>query len=174
MNTKDQKMSFRQPLFCRILKVLLLMAFVLASSASPVRANAEVDFQNYTIELNNLNVGIYCDVNGYGEIVILNGTVHGLFYSVENANGGILYRSKINGMNVTGVGKTTEATYQVTMIGMGTSTLSDQQGYISVNVMNLIGNGTNSKAVLNMVFRVNVDADGNESVVVDHYNADCR
>jgi hypothetical protein len=146
---------------------------VLVGSASPVRANAKVDFQNYTIELNNLNVGIYCGVNGYGEIVVLNGTVHGLLYSVENANGGILYRYKINGMNVTGVGRTSGETYQVTMIGMDTSTLSEQQGYISVNVMNLIGKVTNSKSILNMVFRVNVDASGNESVVVDHYNAEC-
>jgi hypothetical protein len=38
-----------------------------------------------------LNVGIYCGVNGYGEIVVLNGTVHGLLYSV----GGILYRSRL-------------------------------------------------------------------------------
>jgi hypothetical protein len=174
MNANFRTTASRQTILFRLLGVMLMLAFAAASSVSPAAASADVSFVNFKTELNNLQVGIYCGVNGYGEIVTLNGSINGQFYSVENAAGGILYRSKINGMNVTGIGNTTGATYQVTMISMGTSTLSDRSGYTSISVMNLIGRGTNSKAVVNMIFRVDVDAEGNERVLVDHYSAECR
>ena len=158
----------------RFFGALLLVAFSLAGTMFPVRAQATVDFDQHTMELNGLQVGIYCGVNGWGELVSLSGNVNVLFYTVENAGGGVLYRSKINGMHVTGVGQTTGATYHVTMISMGTSTLSDRQGYTSLTVANITGVGKNSKAVLQMVFHYGEDADGNGTVLVDHTTASCR
>jgi hypothetical protein len=164
----------RKEIVIRVSLSLLLAAFVFASSVSPARAEAEVFFQNYTVELNNLNVAVYCGVDGYGEMVYLNGTMHALFYEVHNAAGGVLYRSKVNAMNVIGTGGTTGATYQATGVGMGTSTVSDHEGYMSVDVMNLIGQGHNSKSVVQMVFHVGVDANGEETILVDHYQSTCR
>lgn len=168
------RQMLRKSIRIRLLAALLLAVFTAAGVGAPARADAVVTFENVMFELNNLEVSVDCGGGSYGEIVLLNGTIHSLFYTVENAGGGVLYRSKINGVNVTGIGQTSGAAYQVTMIGMGTSTISDRQGYIAVDVMNLIGRGKNSKAVVQMVFSVGVDADGNETLLVDHYITHCH
>lgn len=116
-----------------------------------------------------------CAAGGTGEVVWLSGNLHTLWHFTEDGAGGFHVMSEVNPQGVSGVGEVTGDKYQgtgVTRFDFNARSL--QMTTTFVNNFRIIGQGTDNNFLVHNNFHVTVNANGELTVVVDNFSAECR
>lgn len=105
--------------------------------------------------------------------VALTGTVHGVITTVDNPNGTVLVHTSFNPQGVTGVGLVSGLIYQGT--GVTTESFTTRKGVTDtfVNNFRLISRGPGSDVIVQEVFHVTVNANGQVTATVDRPTVRC-
>jgi hypothetical protein len=133
--------------------------------ASSVSAQAAATSTTFTID---------SVVTACSEPIKLEGTVHAVFATTNNPAGGFLLVSTTNPQGVTGTGLTSGLTYQGT--GVTKVVLATAQGstVTFVNNFRLISRTSSEDVIVQQVFHVTVNANGDTTASVDRASVLCR
>jgi hypothetical protein len=149
------------------LKRLLALVTAIGSLAlaSSVSAQAAATSTTFTID---------SVVTACSEPIKLEGTVHAVFATTNNPAGGFLLVSTTNPQGVTGTGLTSGLTYQGT--GVTKVVLATAQGstVTFVNNFRLISRTSSEDVIVQQVFHVTVNANGDTTASVDRASVLCR
>jgi hypothetical protein len=105
--------------------------------------------------------------------VALTGTVHGVITSVDNGAGGSLVSSTFNPQGVIGLGLLSGRTYHGTGVTTETFTAAKGETHTFVNNFRLISPGAGGDVIVQDVFHVTVNANGDVTAAVDRSTVSC-
>ena len=118
---------------------------------------------------------VSCANGGAGELVHVTGSIHQVFTTVVNANGGVMVRARSQNQRTTGVGLTTGDTYQASGVTQTTEHLGTQLPIIFTLIHNLrlVGAGPDNNLLAHQVVHITISANGVTSNV-DRFDITCR
>ncbi len=122
----------------------------------------------------DLLANIPCANGGAGEDVQFSGSLHALFHVSVSASGVVNLYSHFQPMGAKGIGQTTGDVYNATGITQDHVTLKKGIGETFINNFRLIGPGPGNNLVIHETFKVNVNANGELVVLLDHTSVDCK
>ena len=105
--------------------------------------------------------------------VHLTGTVHGVLTTVENANGTVLVSFSFNPQGVTGVGLVNGLVYHGTGVTRESQTFGDAETHTFVNNFRLISPGRGGDVMVQQVFHVTLNANGEVTATQDRTTISC-
>ena len=105
-----------------------------------------------------------------GEDVQLSGTIH--LVSQTQPDGSIV--GHINYQNVSGVGLTSGTTYRASTVDTFRLEAPFPSDIHSVSSLHLIGQGTEDKLLVNVLFHITVDANGEMRASIEDVSIQCR
>jgi len=148
--------------------LMATLAFPNAASA----VDAVTSSEQFPIDY---KVGNICS-NDPNEIIQLNGTLHVNFTSVSDGNGGFHISSHANWQGVEGTNLTTGEMYR--FISRGKSSFNAQGPFPWTSTMtthnNMVGQSTGVILVMQILFKVTVNANGEVTTQFNHQSAECK
>ncbi len=104
-----------------------------------------------------------------GELVEISGTIH--LINQTQADGSVI--GHFNYQNVTGVGLTSGITYQTTAVDHMRLSAPFPSSITSVQSFQLIGRGSESNLLVQMLYHITVNENGEVTVSIDDLNMQC-
>ena len=156
-------------------KVLILaavLALIATLSVVPAQAQAITVVDNF-IEPLELVVFVPCANGGTGEFVELAGTLHILFVTTIDNQGGFHDKFHFQPQGVSGTGLTTGDKYQGTGETQGTFTGKVGFENTFVNNFKIIGQGPGNNFLLHENFHITFHPDGTVTAFVDNFSVKC-
>jgi hypothetical protein len=121
-----------------------------------------------------IEVFVPCAAGGAGELVVLEGNLHGLITVTENANH-LSIKTHFQPQGISGTGLTTGDKYQATgvtqdhfKIGIGAET------FTFVNNFRIIGQGPGNNFLVHQTFHLTFNANGQLTATVDNFSVECK
>lgn len=154
------------------LSILVLIFMLLVSMASPTAVQA----QAFTITERVIEPFETVEIACNGEEVFLSGELLLIFHTTVDARGGIHEKFTLVPRQVRGVGLVTGIAYKA--VGGGRSHFNADADFAPLNItdtsmFNLVSQGGSDNLQLKFTFHVTINANGVETVVVDHFSAKC-
>lgn len=121
-------------------------------------------------------VYIPCAAGGAGEFVEISGNLHVVFHVTINGNNAII-KSHAQPQGISGVGMTTGLMYQATGVTQDISKSSASNGqyaYSFVNNFRIIGQGPGNNYIVQNLFHVTFNANGELTAEVDNFTSECK
>ena len=167
MNSSRKKSS----LTASVLMIVMLVTILLAPT--PVSAAAGTFTDNVRIPF-ELFVFVPCAAGGEGEEVFLSGTLHVLFHTTIDNQGGFHAKFHFQPQGISGTGLVTGAKYQATGVTQGTD--NGKVGFEStfVNNFKIIGQGPGNNFLIHENFHFTVNANGEVTAFVDNIRIECK
>lgn len=129
-----------------------------------------------TTDVENLPMSVGVIIPCTGDLVILEGTLHGVFHTTVTGNS-FVSRYHYNPQQLTGVSPTTGARYQGTGVTQEVIAGSFTNGRFTdtyVNNFRMIGQGSGNNLLIHLNFHVTVNASGDVTVIHENASAECR
>lgn len=120
-----------------------------------------------------IGVFVDCANGGAGELVILEGDLHVLTHVTENKNG-FHVKTHFQPQGISGTGDVTGDKYQATGVTQDQFNLGPGETYTAINNFRIIGQGPGNNFLVHSVFHYTVNANGELTVVVDKFSAECK
>ena len=119
---------------------------------------------------------VSCANGGAGELVHVTGSIHRVFTTVVNANGGVMVRARFQIQGTKGVGLTTGDRYQASGVTQTTEHLAGQLPIVFALIHNLrlVGPGPDNNLLAHQVVHVTISANGVVTSNVDKFDITCR
>jgi hypothetical protein len=173
MNTTGNRISSVRPVILKLISLAVALVLIGVLGVSPTVAQATTVTTNVQQPL-DLFVFVPCAMGGMGEFVQLTGTLHVLFVTVTDAQGGVLTKYHFQPQGVRGVGLTTGDKYQAT--GETQETIHVKVGFADtfVNNFKIIGQGPGNNFLIHENLHVTVLADGTVTAFVDNFSVICK
>ena len=154
---------------------LLAVAAVLSTMLFPSRVhgdNPQPTSEQFPIDY---RVGNVCSDNS-NEIIQLDGTLHVNSTQVADANGGLHVTSHANWQGVEGTNLTTGEKYRFITRGKSTFNTNGELPFTSTMTThnNLVGQSTGVILVMQIIFKVTVNANGEITTQFAHQSAECK
>jgi hypothetical protein len=105
--------------------------------------------------------------------VALSGTLHEVFTTVVSANGNVLVNVVDNPQGVTGIGLVSGRVYQGTGVTRESITIAKGSTDTFVNNFRLISRGPGSDVIVQNVFHITVNANGDVTATLDKSTVTC-
>jgi len=172
-SSREQRIDAR-PVISRLLTFSIALGLVAVVGARPAPAQATTMTTSVRIPLPQpFQVFVPCAAGGAGELVDLSGTLHVLFHTTLDGNGGFHSKTHFQPQGVVGTGLTTGDTYQGT--GATQSQFNGAVGEESTFVDNfrLIGQGPGNNLLLHETFHATVNANGVATAFVSSFRVEC-
>ena len=156
------------PLFAVVCALMATLAFpkpVGAVDAQTTNEQFPVDFK----------VGNACS-NDPGEIIQLNGTLHVNSTVVSAGNGGFHVTSHANWQGVEGTSLTTGDMYRFITRGKSSFNTNGEFPFTSTMTThnNVVSQGTGAILVMQIIFKITVNANGEVTTQFAHQSAECK
>jgi hypothetical protein len=120
-----------------------------------------------------LVVFVDCANGGAGELVLLDGDLHVLTHITANKNG-FHIKSHFQPQGISGTGQTTGDKYQATGVTQDQFNLGPGETFTSINNFRIIGQGPGNNLLVHSTFHYTINANGELTVVVDNFRAECK
>ena len=120
-----------------------------------------------------LVVFVDCANGGAGELVLLDGDLHVLTHITANKNG-FHIKSHFQPQGISGTGQTTGDKYQATGVTQDQFNLGPGETYTAINNFRSIGQGPGTNFLVHSTFHYTINANGELTVVVDNFRAECK
>jgi len=117
-----------------------------------------------------------CADGGAGEYVALTGALHVKVSVTVDGAGGLHVTESYQPQNVTGTGLTTGTTYEATGMTNSVSNASGDGGFNNKfeDIFRIIGPGPGNNLLVHENFHLEVDSDGNVTLLDDTFTATCK
>jgi hypothetical protein len=154
---------------------LLAVVAVLSTMLFPSRVhgdNPQPTSEQFPIDY---RVGNVCSDN-LNEIIQLDGTLHVNSTQVADANGGLHVTSHANWQGVEGTNLTTGEKYRFISRGKSTFNTNGELPFTSTMTThnNMVGQSTGVILVMQIIFKVTVNANGEITTQFAHQSAECK
>jgi hypothetical protein len=116
-----------------------------------------------------------CALDGAGELVLLEGSLHLVTHFTEDGAGGFHVMNEANPQGVSGTGLTSGDKYQgtgVTRSNFNVHGIPFNQTF--VNNFRIIGEGPGNNLLIHQNVHITVNANGQVTAMVDNFSAECR
>jgi len=173
MNSIRNLISSAKPMTSKILFLAVSIVLIVSLGVAQAQAKATTFIENVRIPI-DLFVFVPCAVQGVGEYVQLSGTLHVLFVTTIDDQGGFHSKYHFQPQGITGTGETTGDKYQGTGVTQGT--LTGKVGFEATDVNNfkIIGQGPGNNFMIHETFHVTVNANGTLTTFVDQTSVVCN
>ena len=157
----------------RVFKVTACLLILLAITTVPALAQADPVVTNVKEDL-DLQEWIECLNDGEGEAVQLTGTLHVMFITNLDGDGGFHLKYHFQPQGVVGVGLATGTVYHGTGVSQGQD--NGTVGYENTEIENfrLISPGSADNFQVHGTLHYTVNANGEATAYVDNYSAECK
>jgi len=157
------------------LSPLFVLAAILSTLMFPIRArgdNPQTTSEQFPIDY---RVGNICSDNP-NEVIQLDGTLHVNSTVVADPNGGLHVTSHANWQGVEGTNLTTGEKYHFISRGKSTFNTNGELPFTSTMTThnNMVGDGTGVILVMQILFKVTVNANGEVTTQFAHQSAECK
>ena len=165
--------TLRKRLMRKFFMLLALMLVIVLLGTGSALAAASVFVDNLQIPF-ELFVYVPCAAGGLGEDVYLSGTLHLLFRTTFDNQGGYHSTFHYQPQGISGVGLLTGDRYQATGETQGTD--NGRVGYEStfVNNFKIIGQGSGNNFLIHENIHYTITANGEITAFVDNFSVECR
>jgi hypothetical protein len=136
------------------------------AGATVVTTNVQIPYQD--------SVFVPCAMDGAGEWVDLSGTLHVLFHTTLNNNGGFHTKTHSQPQGVSGTGRTSGDKYQGTGVTQDNFNGNVGSQYTFVNNFRVIGQGPGNNFLVHQLMHVTVNANGEVTASVDNSSVECK
>jgi hypothetical protein len=120
------------------------------------------------------SVLVPCAAGGAGEVVDLSGTLHVLFCTTLDGNGGFHTKYHFQPQGVSGTGQTTGDKYQATGVTQREFNGKVGSEFTFVNNFRIIGQGPGNNFLVHQLVHVTVNANGEVTAFVDNSSIECK
>lgn len=177
MNRIENLKSSEKPIISKILFLAIALALIVSLGVSQVQAKATAVVTNFS-QPTDLTVYVPCAALGAGEYVQLSGSLHVLFVTTIDNQGGFHSKFHVQPQGISGTGLTTGAKYQATGETQGTFNGDLVSGQPSeqtfVNNFKIVGQGPGNNFMSHETFHITVNPDGTVTAFVDNFSVECR
>jgi hypothetical protein len=162
-----------RPVVWKFLFLAVVVLLIAVLVVSPAFAAATTFRQNIRQPL-DIYVFVPCAAGGAGEYVHLTGTLHVLFITTLDGNGGFHTKFHNQPQGVSGYGEITGAKYQGTGVTQGT--FNGRVGFevTDINNFRIIGQGPGNNFMIHETFHLTVRPDGTVTAFVDNFSVTCK
>ena len=173
MNRIGNLTSFSKAVILRFISVIVMLGLIGVLGVAPALAQATTVTDNF-IEPIDLFVFVPCARGGAGEFVELTGTLHILFVTTIDDNGGVHTKFHFQPQGISGTGFITGDKYQGTGVTQGS--FNGRVGFETtfVNNFKMIGQGPGNNFLIHENFHVTVDPNGEVTASVDNFSVKCK
>lgn len=173
MERIENSKSFAIPYILKFISLAVVLVLIGVLGVTPAFARATTVKDNVRQPVDFV-VFVPCAADGVGEYVTLSGTLHSLFVTTLDANGGFLTKYHNQPQGISGIGQTTGDKYQSTGVTQGTFTgnVGSQQTY--VNNFKIIGQKPGNNYLIHETVHVTVNANGTVTANVSNFSAECK
>ena len=156
------------PLFAVALVFIILLAF----PKPAVGVDAQSTSEQFPIDY---KVGNVCS-NDPNEIIQLSGTLHVNSTTVSDGHGGFHVTSHANWQGVEGTNLTTGEKYHFITRGKSSFNTNGELPFTSTMTThnNLVGEGSGVILVMQIIFKITVNANGEITTLFNHQSAECK
>jgi hypothetical protein len=170
--TKNQLLPVRA-VVSKFVFLIVTLALMLSLAVTPAQAQAGTFIDNERVPI-DLLVFIPCAVGGAGEYVELTGTLHILFVTTIDSQGGFHSKYHFQPQGISGLGFTTGVKYQGTGVTQGT--FNGKVGFEETDVNNfkIIGQGPGNNFLIHDNFHITVNANGTVTALLDNFSVKCQ
>lgn len=164
--------SFAKRVMLRLIVGALVLSLVLTLGVWPALAKAGTFTDSYE-EPVDLVVFVACAANGAGEWVELTGTLHFLFHTTIDNQGGFHSKFHFQSRGITGLGLTTGDKYQGINVLQGTT--NGNVGFTQTleNNFRIVGQGPGNNFWLHQTIHVTFNANGEVTASVENVRSGC-
>lgn len=154
------------PLFALALMALLAFPNV------AIAVDPQISNEQFPIDFKVVNI---CSGN-FDEVIQLDGTLHVNSTAVASGNGGFHGTSHANWQGVEGTNLTTGEKYRFITRGMSAFNTNGEFPFTSTMTThnNLVGQSTGAILVMQIIFKITVNANGEVTTQFAHQSAECK
>lgn len=158
-----------------IFPLFIVAALLVAAVALPARARADQPITTNEQFPIDYRVGNVCSDNP-NEIIQLDGTLHVTSTQVSDPQGGLHLTSHANWQGVEGTNLTTGEKYRFITRGKIAFSTNGELPFTSTSTThnNLVGQGSGAILVMQIVFKITVNANGEITTQLAHQSAECK
>jgi hypothetical protein len=173
MSRLENLISTARPVTLKFLFLTIALALVVSLSVAQAQAKATTVTTNFS-QPTDLTVFVPCAVAGTGEYVQLSGSLHILFVTTIDAQGGFHAEFLFQPQGISGTGISTGAKYQAT--GETSGTFNGKVGFEQtfVNNFKIIGQGPGNNFLVRETLHITVNPDGTVTSFVDNFSVKCK
>jgi hypothetical protein len=153
-------------------KACVFLAAISAALAIGVQAAQSEVVVNESFPI-AIAVFVPCADGGAGELVVLEGDLHGLIAITENDNH-LSVKTHFQPQGISGTGLSTGDTYQGTGVTQDHFTTGLAETFTFVNNFRIIGQGLDNNFLVHETFHVSINANGEVTAVVDNFSVECK
>jgi hypothetical protein len=170
--TRGLRLSSR-PIISKFLFVAVALALTVTLTVAQAQAQATTFNSNFRVP-SDFFLFVPCASHGAGEFVTFTGYFHFLTVTVIDDQGGFHFKFTNQPQGLSGTGLTTGDKYQAT--GQTQGTFNGKVGFETTFIDNvrIVGQGPGNDFLIHETFHLTVNANGEETVFVDHVSIECR
>ena len=173
MNQIENRSSSARPILSKFLVLTVAVALIVALGVAQVQAKATAVVTNFSQSI-DLTVFVPCAALGAGEFVQMSGSLHVLFVTTTDNQGGFHSEFHFQPQGISGTGLTTGAKYQATGETQGTFNGKIGSETTFINNFKIIGQGPGNNFMNHETFHVTVNPDGTLTAFVDNFSVTCK
>jgi hypothetical protein len=173
MNKIRNLSSSANPVISKFLLLAVSLVLIVSLGVAQAQAKATTFIQNVRVPI-DLLVFVPCAAHGAGEYIQLSGTLHILFTTMIDDQGGFHTKFQNQPQGVSGTGLTTGDKYQA--VGETSGTFNGKIGFEQTfeNNFKIVGQGPGNNFMIHETFHITVNPNGTLTVFLDKTSIECK